>query len=165
MSWDAVAAIAEALGAIGVIATLVYLASQIRQAERTTLASIQHSSIMNGFQLNIALAEAETAALFVKGAREFGALDLTERHRITLLLRASFAWYEDIFSHARRGVVDVDFWHRHRTNIMTLLRAPGLLEWWRHDQGFFSDGFRDEVNQQLAAQQGAAAAEPHPIDR
>ncbi len=32
MNWDAIGAIAELLGAIGVIASLVYLATQIRQS-------------------------------------------------------------------------------------------------------------------------------------
>ena len=32
MNWDAIGAIAELLGAIGVIASLVYLATQIREA-------------------------------------------------------------------------------------------------------------------------------------
>ena len=32
MNWDAIGAIAELLGAIGVIASLVYLGSQIRQS-------------------------------------------------------------------------------------------------------------------------------------
>ncbi len=39
MNWDAIGAIAELLGAIGVILTLVYLATQIRQnteSSRTT---------------------------------------------------------------------------------------------------------------------------------
>jgi hypothetical protein len=32
MNWDAIGAIAELLGAVGVIASLVYLATQIRQS-------------------------------------------------------------------------------------------------------------------------------------
>ncbi len=35
MNWDAIGAIAELLGAIGVIASLVYLATQIRQNTRS----------------------------------------------------------------------------------------------------------------------------------
>ena len=31
MNWDAIGAIAELLGAIGVIASLIYLATQVRQ--------------------------------------------------------------------------------------------------------------------------------------
>jgi len=47
--------------------------------------------------------------------------------------------------------------------MMGFLRTPGLREWWRHEQGFFSEGFRDEVNRQLAAQKGAAADEPQRV--
>ena len=91
MNWDAVAAIAEGLGAVGVVATLVYLASQIRQAERATLASLQHSTIVQGFQLNVACAAPETAPLIVKGGADFDALDPVERLRFALLMRATFA--------------------------------------------------------------------------
>ena len=35
MNWDAIAAIAEALGAVGVVATVVYVAFQIRQNSRS----------------------------------------------------------------------------------------------------------------------------------
>ena len=39
MNWDAIGAIAELLGAIGVIASLVYLATQIRQSREQTRAA------------------------------------------------------------------------------------------------------------------------------
>ncbi len=39
MNWDAIGAIAELLGAIGVIGSLVYLATQIRQNTTTVRAS------------------------------------------------------------------------------------------------------------------------------
>ena len=38
MNWDAVGAIAEVLGAIGVIVSLLYLANQIRQSTQTEKA-------------------------------------------------------------------------------------------------------------------------------
>jgi hypothetical protein len=158
VNWDAIGAIAEALGALGVIATLVYLASQIRQAERATLASIQHSSIVQGFQLNVAAAAPETAPLILKGSADFNGLDSLERLRFTLLLRATFAWFEDIFSQAQRGAVDSEYWaSRRQTGLGSLLQLPGIRQWWERDQDFFGNKFRDEVNRQLAAQQGAAA--------
>ena len=47
MNWDAIGAIAELLGAIGVIASLVYLATQIRQNTATVRASgsVAHSGL------------------------------------------------------------------------------------------------------------------------
>ena len=40
MNWDAIGAIGEILGAIAVVATLGYLAVQVRQSKRATLAEI-----------------------------------------------------------------------------------------------------------------------------
>ena len=54
MNWDAIGAIAELLGAVGVIASLVYLAGQIRQSREQThqntralRASTQHDIFEN----------------------------------------------------------------------------------------------------------------------
>ena len=43
MNWDAVGAIGEIVGALAVVATLGYLASQIRQTRKATLAEIYQS--------------------------------------------------------------------------------------------------------------------------
>jgi len=61
MNWDAIGAIAELLGAIGVIASLVYLATQIRhsreqmgQNTRATRASAyqQFSGLLDGVMMS-----------------------------------------------------------------------------------------------------------------
>ena len=43
MNWEAIGAIGESLGAIGVIATLIYLAVQIRQNSKTIEAQMYQS--------------------------------------------------------------------------------------------------------------------------
>ena len=43
MNWDAIGAIGEVVGAVGVIITLIYLAAQIRQNSKTTQADIRQS--------------------------------------------------------------------------------------------------------------------------
>jgi hypothetical protein len=39
MNWDAIGAIAETLGAVGVIASLLYLSTQVRDSRRALRAS------------------------------------------------------------------------------------------------------------------------------
>jgi hypothetical protein len=41
MNWDAIAALAEVLGALAVLASLVYLATQIRQNTQMVKSSIR----------------------------------------------------------------------------------------------------------------------------
>ena len=48
MNWEAIGAIGEIIGAIAVLATLLYLAQQIRQSNRFAIAS-NEIAIRNGF--------------------------------------------------------------------------------------------------------------------
>ena len=47
MTWDAVGAIAELLGALGVILTLLYLSKQIENNSKLTLSKINLRIILN----------------------------------------------------------------------------------------------------------------------
>ena len=71
MNWDAIGAIAETLGAVGVIASLVYLATQIRQNTRTVRSATYQS--LNGVALqsqgNLAY-DGETAEIVRKGMQD-----------------------------------------------------------------------------------------------
>ena len=55
MNWDAIGAIAETLGAVGVIASLVYLAGQIRQSREQTAENTRalRAGTYQDFQRNI----------------------------------------------------------------------------------------------------------------
>ena len=46
MNWDAIGAIAELLGAVGVIASLIYLATQIRQNTRSVRGATYQSLVV-----------------------------------------------------------------------------------------------------------------------
>lgn len=160
MNWNALGAIGEAVGAVGVIATLAYLAVQVRQAERTTRASIQLSSNLQGMQMSLSVAGPDFAPLLIKGAIDFNALSLEERLRFSLVFRSTFWWYEEVFHQALRGSVEPGFWPARQQTLRPFLQLPGVQEWWRVEQHQYTPDFRDEVDRLLAAQPGAAAAEP-----
>ena len=70
MDWNAVGAIGEAVGAVAVLVTLVYLASQIRQntkAQETTSVWIQ-TQIFNQSHISI-LENSEVAGLATRAQR------------------------------------------------------------------------------------------------
>ena len=75
MNWDAIGAIAELLGAVGVIASLVYLASQIRQNSkllRSSAASTTTDSVTRISTLMVQ--DPEVARIFWEGSANRGAL-------------------------------------------------------------------------------------------
>jgi len=75
MNWDALAAIAELVGALGVIATLVYLTIQIRQNTKSTNASMfqdRQNMRVNWLQQ---MSDRETAEMYDLGIRDQQLLD------------------------------------------------------------------------------------------
>ena len=89
--------IGEFVAAIATLATLVYLALQIRQNTRSVRASTHHAFVISGNAISFALAETEAAQLVIKAARSYGDLTPEEKFPYSMLMRASFAWYEDTY--------------------------------------------------------------------
>ncbi len=54
MNWEAIGAIAEAVGAAGVIASLVYLGTQIRSNTRAAKATAYQQTLTGGRDINLA---------------------------------------------------------------------------------------------------------------
>lgn len=52
MNWDAIGAVAEAVGAAGVILSLIYLALQIQRATVTANASAHHQYLLTQSSVN-----------------------------------------------------------------------------------------------------------------
>ena len=87
MNWEAISAIGEAVGAIAVVISLVYLAVQIRQNTRQIANSIE-ATRLDAFERNIEsgnrtreffLLNPELAELYGRGRKSYSGLDTSEK--------------------------------------------------------------------------------------
>lgn len=147
MNWEATAAIAELLGALGVIASLIYLASQVRssgtQARQAAIQSVVNK--MNTIYDHQA-ANPDHASLWVRGSRGLAHLqDEAERVQFSAFLCSIFKPYEEIFHYHRAGMADD--WTRESIDPVchALMSTPGFQEWWRLRSDWFSTEFRAHV--------------------
>ena len=77
-------AIGEILGAIGVIATLIYLAKQIRTNTKTTQGATANAILRDARELlRVPFSDRESADLFLRGMENFDSLDDVERAMFT----------------------------------------------------------------------------------
>ena len=68
MNWEAVGAIGEVVGALAVVATLIYLASQIRQNMMSNRnAALETISAQNAAWLSLITQDAEVARIYSTG--------------------------------------------------------------------------------------------------
>jgi hypothetical protein len=161
MNWDAIGAIAELLGAIGVIASLVYLAIQIRMSRSVVRTS-------NYLQLNAQSADliarihesSELHDLWMRGLQSYGELPVGERNRMQSILGTLFSSYHTSQQLFDRGQIDEDLHEEMLEHAERLLASPGVKEWWLERNIWFSAAFRKSLDERVAsssAQQSAAA--------
>jgi hypothetical protein len=132
MNWDAVGAIAELLGAGGVVVTLVYLAGQIRRSNALSLAESHRHSYQAVAPSQLAVADnAELAATFRKGLVDRTGLSDDERVRFDMLLSHLIGGLSSsITDKIALNIESGDLLSDHRATLRVLLASPGGSEWW-----------------------------------
>ncbi len=147
MNWSAVSAVAELIAAIGVMATLVYLAIQVRGSTRVVSAQSRHA--LSDFVLRIAIFRAENADRLAK--LESGA-DLTAGDRlfqywshVQLILHA-----ETYFHHHELGLMPDGHWRGYVRYITAYMQSPGFTDVWQEVGPGFSEDFVRWVETQLS---------------
>jgi hypothetical protein len=142
MNWEAIGAVGEILGALGVIVTLGYLATQIRQNTASNRQAAARSTVDAINRLNFLVVEhPEIIDLSMRGLAELRKLNAIERARFHLHWMSSFIVYQQAFFHAQRFEIERHLWRPIETHLFQYLRTPGLSEWWDENQNRFSPEF------------------------
>ncbi len=111
MNWEAVGAISATVGVLGVIISLIYVASQIRQNSRAVQATTAHSLAMAiGSFLDPFLADAALARAWMTASSDMNAVE--DRYKPAILI-ASLKYLhlaEDIYLQNQNGMIDSVTW-------------------------------------------------------
>jgi hypothetical protein len=130
-------AIGEIVGAVAVVASLIYLAVQIRQNTRQISLNLE-SSRLAAFEQNVEsgnrarevlITDPAVAELFLKGLADYRNLPPTDRFRCNMLLRNLLAAIQG--GYIRHLSLGGDPEHFQSTGKMldTLLKSPGVHQW------------------------------------
>jgi hypothetical protein len=138
----------EFLAAIATLATLIYLALQIRQNTRATRSAFHHAitDSMNHGNLLITQ-DAEVARIWVTGNADCGALTEEERERYGMLLLSYFHVFDTLHYQARVGAGDRELLIAEERGLAHLFTLPGVREWWDENPYAFSPEFRIYIEQ------------------
>ena len=151
MNWEALGAIAELAGALGVIASLFYVASQIRRNSAALEASTNQAVTDATQQRLLAPAENPSLAAALANSRiDFGALTPTERVQLAFFSRAVFRGIQNAFFQHRQGLLSEAAWQDYQLIIRNNLRRPDVPLWWDTERDTFEDEFAAYVDTLLA---------------
>jgi hypothetical protein len=130
MDWDAVGAIAEAVGAAGVLITLAYLAIQIRHNSASVDASTE-DGVTSGFNdiNNVIAADANLARIFTVGLDEPDRLTDDEAVRFSFLFSSYINQYNRLLVLNQKGTFPDDRWGMYAKELALLLATEGGARW------------------------------------
>ena len=133
----------EFFGAIAVVATLGYLAVQVRQNTRSVrAATYQAFSESYGDFRTLLVKDERLGALFGKGLRSRSELSTSERFQFDSLMMNFTRVAEVNFYHEIKGLVDEPFYRGWRDEAVEIWRMPGAQEWWSENSRFLNADFR-----------------------
>jgi len=139
MNWDAINAVAEVLGVIAVIASLVYVGLQIRQNTEIARANIVHETSTAAIRIHELIAQDSTLAdIYRKGTNGIS-LEGTDLERFIALVHIYVTWLEDVDSQYVSGLYfdeddDEDLVDYMSRDFSGLFSTPEVRSWW-HEGG------------------------------
>jgi hypothetical protein len=151
MNWEMVSALGQAVAAVAVIPSLIYLAVQIREQNKErrragiNILTAQWSDLVRSAQES-----REFAVTFLQGMRSFEGLDAPDK----LMFSAFFTRYtrncEGMFIYYRDGALEKALWDEVERTINDYFAYPGAREWWSTRKHWLTDEFRAVVDAIIA---------------
>lgn len=162
MNWEAIGSIGEAFGAIGVIVTLIYLASQIRQ-NTSALKTTSLESVMNSWRVinrEVILGNRENRSVFYRGMNDYEQLTQDEKQVFAAINTEFVLVVHHAWQLHQRGIidkVDLDAW----ANLtLGILRTPGGATHWAKQR----EGYTPTIMEYLDKELEAGAGQPSLIE-
>ena len=150
MGLSQLADLGELLGGVAVVASLVYLAVQIRQNTRTVRASTLHQNTDLWSSLFLRLAEPDLARAYVAGMAGQADIRPLQYTQFFFVCRSMFLAFENQYYQMRHGVLDSEAYAGYERSISTqLLAFRGFRLWWEMNRSVFSSEFVEHVDRMI----------------
>lgn len=143
---ETINAVAQLIAAIGVIASLFYLAAQIRQNTRS-----QRSVVVDSLtQSLIALlgpqaGDPDQVRAFAAATEDWHGASEADRLRALSIFFITFKLFENAWFQQRQGTLEPEQWEGWDLHIRVYYHRPGVKTWWSGRRTMFAAGFRSYV--------------------
>ncbi|MGR8948212.1 MAG: hypothetical protein ACU84Q_09215 [Gammaproteobacteria bacterium] len=140
----------ELVAAIATVATLIYLAIQIRMNTRATKEAATRSLLLANSEATMAMvSDGDLADILLRGIYDSGELKSPERLRFNGYLFSYYNQVDYAYEIFRAGDLDERTWNKISKEIPAYIGSPGGRKWWSQDRVRFSPEFASYVDNVL----------------
>jgi hypothetical protein len=157
MTIQQLGSLGEFIAAIATLATLVYLAVQIRRNTAVARATMIHQTNSDGMrEFELVAQNADLAAIYDKGMRG-ESLTGTDLVRYIAIVEMYLIWLENVDSQSRAGLYfqgdDLnDIVDKLSGEIRELFSTPEVRQWWhQRAERNYMDSFAKKINKHIDA--------------
>ena len=139
--------VAEIIGAITIIASLIYVGRQVQQNTEMMQVNASQSfvELYNTYTNNLA-SDSDVADFWTRGIKDFDSLNDIEQARFSALAGQCTRMFESTYIQFRHGALDIDVWEGFKLAIQDVMSQPGIRKWWAHRKHWHSARFVDLIN-------------------
>ena len=146
MNWEAVGAVAELVGAIAVVVSLLYVASQVRESTRQARRDATRELASRISDVSLAVAtNPELGGLLVRGGADLSKLSPGDQARFRGLMNSLFRGFEQQFLLRREGALDDESWQAVERLTQDFTQLPGVQTYLLDRGRWYSASFLEWV--------------------
>ena len=147
MNLDDLGSIGEFVGALGVIASLVYLALQIRQNTKSTRSATYQAATRDILEAaDQVTLDAELNCIYFEGLRDFYSLSRDKKRRFASYMISLLRRYENMLYQTNAGMLDSEWWAGIGKNLEHVISQPGTQSWWQGARSLFRPDFQEFID-------------------
>ena len=147
MTWEQLGAIGELVSGVAVLATLIYLAMQIRQAKNLMLSNTHQARTDRNISLTQFLANDDQALKQYIGEITTEKMNDMEKQRAIFIFSMSMRHFEDMHYQHQLGVVDDETWDANKAGVRRFVSTDTGGELWASSKHMFRAGFVKVVDE------------------
>jgi hypothetical protein len=146
MNWDAIGAIGEILGAFAVVASLIYLAVQVRQQNAEYRIYSAHVVTTAFREVVSSIQDPAVAQLVIQTRDGLEGLADAEVLQIVALSQSYFRVWEEAHYHHSEGRLDPSMWHAMCMQFGGIMHFRWFSESWAIRKNTFREDFQNFVD-------------------
>src|SRR5262245_53236927 len=148
VNWEAISAIGQIVGAIAVVISLIYLATEVRSsAHATREASMRSVSDSYTRWIQELSGHPQLRDLYYRGIHDLDSLKGADLVGFSAVMVEAFRIYEEIYYLQSKGHLGPRLWRGFEASMRDLNGYPGIQAWWRLRSHWFGEEFANHINQ------------------
>jgi hypothetical protein len=137
----------EFIGAIGVVASLAYLALQIRHNTRSMRSSMHQDMLESTLRIAESLSDnADVARIVLKAEADYDNLTKEERIRFEAYAERVFGNFESVFYSYRNSMIEEDLWESWKASSLDDLSRGAMRRLWLEQRPTHLRDFMDFID-------------------